>query len=514
MNFISNVQRYLDRNIIAAVTKRISKRVQRIAAEPFGAQDSMFRYLISKAKDTQFGLDHGFKSIGNYEAFKSSVPLRTYEAFTPYINQIVAGEQHVLWPGKPVYFAYTSGTTSGTKYIPITTDFIPPYVGSARNAVSMYIAETGNISCITGKLLFFTHNIEIDRLNGIPVRPIAGIAQAYIPRFFRSKFLPSDETNRIEDFEKNTDISVQETVHQDVTLISGISPWVQLYFNKLTEKTGKVIKDIFPNFSVRVHGGVNDQPYRATLEGSIGKKVDTIELYPSTEGFIAFQDSQKEPGLLLNLQGGIFYEFVPADEILSDNPTRISLRDVELNVNYAIILNNNAGLWGYSLGDIVKFISRNPFRLVITGRTTHFVSTTGEHLIAGDVEAALADISSETGARTIDFIVAPQIHPESGLPYHEWFIEFEKQPPDLDRFASRLNTLVGNRNINYQEFCEAKIMLHLEIKVVCRGGFVQYMKSIGKLGGQNKVPHLSNDRKMADALMKYVAPCSKSGKPA
>jgi hypothetical protein len=504
-------KRRLDARVFMQIAKHDYNKVKRAVARPFAAQDAAFDYLVFRAKDTRFGREHDFHSIACYKDFKLRVPLRDYEALHPYINAIIAGESDVLWPGRPIAFAYTSGTTSRAKYIPITPDFLLPYRLSARKAVCMYIAETGNAWCMLGRLLYFTHDIEIERLRGLPVRPIAGIAKAHAPYFFRKRFLPSDRTNRMQSFEESIEMSVNETVHEDVTLISGIAPWIQLYFNKLIERTGRPIKDVFPNFSVLINGGVNTDPYITNLSKSIGKAVDTIELYPSSEGFIGFRYSQNEPGLVLNLSMNVFYEFVPLSEVFSANPTRVSLRDVEMGVDYAVVLNTNSGLWGYNLGDVIRFISKNPHRFLMVGRTAHFISTTGEHLIAENVESALADISEKVDIRITELTVAPQIHPRSGLPYHEWFIEFEKEPTNMEDFTARLNTLVGRKNINYEEFCEAKIILPLQVRVVARGGFIQYMKSIGKLGGQNKVPRLSNDRKIADAMMKYVVPSPESG---
>ena len=498
---MSIIQRYFGKRFIISTAKLFSKKVQRIAAWPLQAQDHTLQYLVSRAKDTRFGRNHYFHSIENYEDFKKCVPLRDYEGLKEYIDVIIEGGVDVLWPGRPIYFAYTSGTTACRKYIPVTKDSIASYRRSARNALLTYIDESGHTSCISGRAVFFTHNIELTRFNDVPVGPISGIAYDHAHQFVKKRTLPSEATGRIKDFEKKIDMSVEETIGKNVTLINGIPPWVQLYFNKLIEQTGKPIKDIFPNFSLLAHFGANIEPYRAKLERSIGKKVDTVNGYAASEGFIAFQDSQVEPGLLLNLQGGIFYEFVPASEAFADNPTRVSLRDVELGVDYVVILNTNAGLWGYNLGDKVRFVSKNPYRLVITGRTKHFLSTAGEHLITEEVESALTEASNENGACVSEFTVAPQIDLRSGLPYHEWFIEFENPPSKLDQFAQELNTWVCNKNINYKEFCEeARIILPLQIRAVPKGGFARFMKSAGKLGGQNKVPHLLNDRSVANAL--------------
>jgi hypothetical protein len=315
--------------------------------------------------------------------------------------------------------------------------------------------------------------------------------------------LPSYETNCIEDWETKLQKIVDETINQNMTLISGIPPWMQMYFDELTNRTGKKIGDIFPNFSVMVQGGVNFEPYKAKLFESIGRKIDCIELYPASEGFFAFQDSQEVEGLLLNTNDGIFFEFVPAGEIFNENPARISLKDVKPGENYAMIINSNAGLWGYNIGDTVKFVSTDPYRIVVTGRTKHFISAFGEHVIGEEVEHSLLDAAQEDSVQVTEFTVAPMIQQGEGKSYHEWFIEFERKPQNIDLFAQKLNDNLRNRNIYYDDLITGNILTPLKITPVKKNGFIDYMKSIGKLGGQNKVPRLSNDRKIADDLMKW-----------
>jgi hypothetical protein len=289
-----------------------------------------------------------------------------------------------------------------------------------------------------------------------------------------------------------------------MTLISGIPPWAQMYFDRLIEKTGKKIKDIFPNFSVLVHGGVNFEPYRNKLFESIGNPVAAIETFPASEGFIAFQDSQDAEGLLLNTNSGIYFEFVPANEIFNANPTRLSLKEVKVGENYALLINSNAGLWGYNIGDTVKFVSTNPYRLVVTGRIKHFISAFGEHVIGEEVEQSLIKAAEEEGVHITEFTVAPMITQGKGKSYHEWFIEFENRPENLDRFAGKVDVNLRKKNIYYDDLITGNILLPLHIRPVKKHGFIDYMKSIGKLGGQNKVPRLSNDRNIASALEKYV----------
>ena len=289
-----------------------------------------------------------------------------------------------------------------------------------------------------------------------------------------------------------------------MTLISGIPPWVQMYFDRLIERTGKKIKDIFPNFSLMVYGGVNFEPYKAKIFESIGRKIDSIETFPASEGFIAFQDSQEQEGLLLNTSSGIFFEFIPAGEIFEANPTRLQLKDVKAGENYVMIINNNAGLWGYNLGDTIKFVSTEPYRLIVTGRTKHFISAFGEHVIGEEVEQALMKAASEEHVHITEFTVAPMVEDIAGKSYHEWFIEFENKPADMTEFIKKLDAQMREKNIYYDDLVSGNILQPLKITPVRKHGFIDYMKSIGKLGGQNKVPRLSNDRKIADELMKWA----------
>jgi len=482
---------------IAAETKRWSR-------EPEVHQAKIMEYLVDQARDTVFGKDHSFGLIKDYESFKKHVPIRDYEELKPYIERVVAGEPDILWKGKPAYLAKTSGTTSGIKYIPITRESIPNHVNSGRNALLSYIHETGNSSFIDGDLIFLQGSTELEKKAGINTGRLSGIVSHIIPSYIRGNQKPSPETNILHDWEEKLEKIIDETLHANLTLISGIPPWVQMYFDRIQARTGKKIKDVFPNFSVFAYGGVNFEPYKAKLIESIGKEVDLIETYPSSEGFIAYQDTQTEPGLLMLLNSGIFFEFIPTDEYFNENPTRLSIEDVELGKNYALIINNNAGLWGYSIGDTIKFVSKNPYRIVVTGRIKHFISAFGEHVIGEEVENAMKRTMEKfPEVELIEFSVAPQVTPTEGLPHHEWFIEFAKTPKDSKAFALELDGHMRKLNVYYDDLITGNILQVLKITSLRKNGFIDYMKSQGKLGGQNKVPRLSNDRKLADQLTTY-----------
>ncbi|WP_299524960.1 GH3 auxin-responsive promoter family protein [uncultured Lutibacter sp.] len=466
-------------------------------------QQKVFKNLIAQAKNTSFGKDHNFSDIKSYEDFKKQVPIRDYEALKPYVEKVVEGQSDVLWKGKPLYFAKTSGTTSGAKYIPLTKESMPMHISAARNSLLLYIAETKKTAFVDGKMIFLQGSPELDDKNGVKTGRLSGIAAHYIPQYLTKNRLPSWETNCIEDWEIKIEAIVDETINENMTLISGIPSWVQMYFEKITERTGKKVGDVFPNFNLFVYGGVNFEPYRNKFEDLIGRKVDTIELYPASEGFIAYQDSQKEKGMMLLADNGMFYEFIPSEEFFEENPTRLSLADVKIGVNYVIILNTNAGLWGYNIGDTVEFFSVNPPRIMVTGRIKHFISAFGEHVIGKEVEQAINENTTNTNIGITEFTVAPQITPQSGLPYHEWFIEFENEPENLQDFAAKIDISMQQQNMYYLDLIVGKILQPLKITSIEKGGFNSYMKSIGKLGGQNKVPRLSDNRKIANELSKF-----------
>ncbi len=482
----------------------IAAETRQWSSQPGAFQERIRRHIVKKAAGTKFGVDHGFSAITNYSDFKKNIPIRDYEALKPYIEDVIEGKPDILWPGKPAYLSKTSGTTSGTKYIPVTKDSIPNHINSARNALLSYVYESGRGAFLDGKLIFLSGSPELDKKGGINTGRLSGIVNHHVPGYLRGNQMPTYATNCIADWEEKLEKIIDETLPERMTLISGIPPWVQMYFDKIKERTGKQIKDVFPDFSLFVYGGVNFEPYRAKLFETIGKKVDSIELYPASEGFIAYQDSQFEEGMLMLLNSGIFFEFIPADEYYNENPTRLWIDEVELGKNYALIINSNAGLWGYSIGDTIKFVSKEPYRIIVSGRIKHFISAFGEHVIGEEVEKAMkATMLQFPEVELVEFTVAPQVTPEKGLPHHEWLIEFANPPADEKLFSLKLDEHLRKLNVYYDDLIVGNILRPLKVTAVKKGGFIEYMKSMGKLGGQNKVPRLSNDRKIADELLKH-----------
>ncbi len=493
------IKSFLAKPFASYIYKGIRKGMSTAVAD----QENILKLLLKVGRTTEIGKANSLEKVNTYEEYRQAMPILDYEQMRPWVDKIKEGRHNVLWKGKPIYFAKTSGTTSGTKYIPITKESIPNHINTARNALLCYMAETGNTKFADGKLIFLSGSPELERVGGIPTGRLSGIVNHHVPKYLRTNQLPSYETNCIEDWETKLNKVVGETINQNMTLISGIPPWMQMYFDELIKRSGKKVGELFPNFSVMVQGGVNFEPYKAKLFESIGRKIDTIELFPASEGFFAFQDSQEAEGLLLNTNSGIFFEFVPAGEIFNEFPTRLSLKEVKVGENYALIINSNAGLWGYNLGDTVKFLSVDPYRLIVTGRTKHFISAFGEHVIGEEVEYSMLKAAKEQQVQITEFTVAPFVSSDAGKSYHEWFVEFENMPHNLEAFAASVDENLRKKNVYYDDLVGGNILSPLKITPIRKNGFIDYMKSIGKLGGQNKVPRLSNDRKIANELADF-----------
>ena len=491
--------------IVRTLAVRVHKQIEFMTANPHKFQDAIFQNLINKGKSTVFGKERGFADIKSHQDYIREVSIQSYEDIRPYMERAIAGEKNVLWPGRPKYIVGTSGTTGGIKYIPLSKDSLPYHYQTARNAVFNYCLKYGLLKIFNGKLLFLSGSPELEKMGGIHTGRLSGIVNHQVPRWLKFNQVPSYATNSIEDWEEKIDAIVVESLAEDMTMISGIPPWVLMYYEKLLEKSGKnSIKEIFPNYALSVYGGVNYQPYRQRFAELVGDEVDYIDTYPSSEGFVAFQDVKgTDAGLLLNVNGGVYFEFVPAEQVHDSNPDRLTLREVEVGKDYAIIMNNNAGLWASRLGDIVSFVSTEPYRLVIKGRVEQFISAFGEHVIAGDVESAMSTAITGTGIKISEFTVAPMVSPQDGgLPYHEWLVELEEEynMSDLAAFRRILDQCMQSNNFHYKDLVGGKVIRSLELTVIPKGSMHQYLKSQGKLGGQNKMPRLSNDRTIADAL--------------
>ncbi|XOD67606.1 MAG: GH3 auxin-responsive promoter family protein [Flavobacteriales bacterium Tduv] len=490
--------------VVKSLAATVRRKTIRCSMQPIQTQNEALLILLDAAKGTRFGEAHGLKAVRTYEEFKRAVPIRDYETFRPYIDRILSGEVNVLCKGKPLYLTKTSGTTSGVKYIPLTKNALTNQIRAARSALLQYVYETGNDRFLSGKMIFLQGSPKLTDSAGIKTGRLSGIVAHHVPKYLQSNRMPGWETNCIEDWEQKVDAIVDETLQEDMRLISGIPPWIKMYFEKLRHRSGKTIGDLFPNFSLMVTGGVNYTPYQKAIQELVGRKIDIIQTYPASEGFIAYQDTREEEGLLLLLDQGIFYEFIPLVEIFSRNPGRINLEKVDIGVDYVLIVSTNSGLWAYNMGDTIRFVSKDPYRIIVTGRVDHFTSSFGEHVIAYEVEASLEEAMKKQSCTIVDFTVAPQVNPLEGLPHHEWYIEFKKSPKNLEAFAQEIDQALRKKNIYYNDLISGNILSPLIIRRVRNDGMKEYMKSIGKLGGQYKLPRLSNGKEIADGLKDYL----------
>ena len=484
------------------IARIVSAKEAKKAANARGAQRRLLQELLLRAESTAFGRDHGLREGMSLEEYQAAVPIRDYEGLKPWVQRSVQGESDVLWPGKPDYFCKTSGTTSGAKFIPITPDSMPNHIGSARNALLQYIHNSKSARFVEGKMIFLQGSPELSKTEGgVFMGRLSGIVAHHVPDYLQVNRLPSLEANCTEPWEAKVNAIVEETKDQDLRLISGIPSWVQNYFERLLEVTGAAnVKEVFPNFELFVFGGVAFEPYRERFRSLIGGEVATVELFPASEGFFAYQDQLDGSGLRLNVDDGIFYEFVPAAEYFESNRRRLPLHEIELGVQYALIITSNAGLWSYDIGDTIKFVSRDPYRLVVTGRIKHFTSAFGEHVIAEEVEGAVQDAMAKAGGVVTEFHVAPEVNPQEGLPFHEWFVEFSKAPDDEKAFEAAVNAGVIQRNPYYRDLISGSILQNAQLRKLEKGVFHQAMANRGKLGGQNKPPRLANGREFASEL--------------
>ncbi|KFC23912.1 GH3 auxin-responsive promoter family protein [Epilithonimonas lactis] len=493
---------FIKKNIALIWAKKHIAKTKDFKTNAVKNQEELLLSLVKTAEKTLFGREHQFEGIKTIDDFRNNVPIADYEDLKPYIEKVKKGQSKILWPDLPEYFAKTSGTTSGAKYIPISKEAMPYQIGGAQSALFHYIAKKNNADFVGGKMIFLQGSPELQEINGIKNGRLSGIVAHHIPNYLQKNRLPSWETNCIEDWETKIDKIVEETEKENMTLISGIPPWLIMYFEKLIDRHGKKITEIFPNLQLIITGGVNYEPYRDKMNELLGKPVDIVQTFPASEGFFAFQDDYTKEGLLLLTNHGIFYEFVPLEEFGKANAKRLTLKDVELNKDYALILTTNSGLWAYSIGDVVRFIDKNPHRILVSGRTKHFTSAFGEHVIAFEVEEALKVTVEKFPAQITEFHLAPQVNPAQGLPYHEWFIEFEKEPESFEAFKSELDLQLRKRNTYYDDLISGSILQPLVITKLKKNAFQDYAKSEGKLGGQNKIPRLANDRKIALYLEK------------
>jgi hypothetical protein len=494
--------------IIGELVRQLARirygRIQRAVAQPERVQRQTLMKLIHRARHTQWGRRFSYETIESVEDYQGRVPLGTYQDFEPYWAQSLKGVWDVTWPGPVRYFAITSGTTSGNKLIPISPDGWRSNQRAGLDTVVLYMIPTGDTRLFDGKFLFLGGSTSLqDTGHGTYIGDMSGIQTVRLPWYLRHLYSPGREVAAIENWEEKIVRIAEVASKQDIRGISGIPSWMVILFETVLEVTGKRhVRDVWPNLRLLIHGGVDFSPYRADFRERLGDDVTFFEVYPASEGFVAMTGDLERHDLLLMLDYGIFYEFVRVDELESPSPTRLPVWEVDTETNYAIVLSTNSGLWSYVLGDTVRFTGLEPHTIRITGRTRHFLSAFGEHLIVEEVEDALSRACTAFDADIQDYTVAP-LYPEAErrVPAHQWLIEFRSLPGDLAAFARRVDERVRERNDDYAAHRSGAGMLVPEVVALPKGCIYEVMKRRGKLGGQNKLPRLQNNRELADLVL-------------
>ena len=476
---------------------------------PEEVQNETFKYLVNKAKDTEWGKKYGYSDIKTYSDFAHNVPVSDYDSLKSYIERIRNGEQNILWPGETKWFAKSSGTTNDkSKFIPVTNDALENcHFRGGKDVMAIYTKVYPESNIFTGKSLVLGGSHEI---NNIDNRSYYGDLSAVIIENlpFWARFLKanSQETSLMKDWDVKIQRMADEALKANVTNIAGVPSWTLVLLKHILEKTGKNnIKEVWPNLELFIHGGVSFDPYREQFKKLIPGKMNYMETYNASEGFFAIQNNLNRKDLLLMLDYGVFYEFIPMSTFGTGNEKIIPLQEVETDVNYAMLISTNGGLWRYLIGDTVMFTSKYPFKIIITGRTKHFINAFGEELIIENSDKAVEIATKRTGAQIREYTGAPIFPEENQKGGHEWIFEFEKKPDDINYFVDVFDTALKTLNSDYEAKRYRNMTIdYPKIHIAPDGLFYKWMQKRGKLGGQNKVPRLSNNRKHIDELLQLI----------
>lgn len=491
-------------SILSWVIKKRIHQIELFKKYPIDAQKAVFWKLIKSAKQTKFGKDHGFKDIDSYEDFKNQVPIRPYEDFYIYIEMLRKGKEDILWPGKTKWFAKSSGTTNAkSKYIPITIEALEDsHYKAGKDMLCLYCSNHENSNIFNGKGLMLGGSQEKNSIYNFTDGDLSAILIDNFPFWVRMHRVPDSETALMGEWEDKIEKISDQAMNEDITNITGVPSWMLLLLNKIIEKKGvDNLIEVWPNLELYIHGGVNFAPYKNKFETIIpSKKMNYLEVYNASEGMFAIQDQNDSKEMLLMLDYGIFYEFIPMETFFK-NQKVIDLSEVELNKDYAIIISTNTGLWRYIIGDTVKFTSINPYRITIVGRTKSFINAFGEELVVENAETALEKISKRYNAIINEYTAYP-VFKDSKNAYHEWLIEFSKPPLDIDNFQVDLDVELQNLNSDYEAKRNKNLLLsNLKIKTMEKGTFYNWLKENNRLGGQNKIRRLSNDDIIAKQIL-------------
>jgi len=495
-----------------AISSLARMRLWRIDAwkhHPIDAQREVLQDLVTAGQYTEFGRKYGFSSLFNLRDFKQTVPIHEYEDIKPYIERMMNGEQNVLWNTPVYWFAKSSGTTSEkSKFIPVSDESLEDgHYKAAKDVLTMYYAFNPESDLLTGKGLVLGGSHTINPINAeAQYGDLSAVLLQNSPIWGRWLRTPELSIALMDEWESKIEMLAQSTIKENVTSISGVPTWTLVLFRRILEITGKnCIADVWPNLELYMHGGVSFTPYRDQFHKLIGKPIHYLEMYNASEGFFAAQESPAEKGMLLFTDHGIFMEFMPVDEYGKQNPETIGLKEVEIGKNYALVISTNGGLWRYLLGDTIQFVSLNPFKIKVSGRVKHFINAFGEEVIVENTDKAIAMACEQTGAVVNDYTAAPVYFSEGSNGGHEWLVEFEKAPHNLEQFIDVLDASLKSVNSDYEAKRHKDIALRKPIlRPLQKGAFASWLKSKGKLGGQHKVPRLSNDRKIIEEILQIA----------
>ena len=477
---------------------------------PYDVQDEWFQTLISTAQHTEWGKTHGYASIYNQQQFKERVPIQNYDTIKPYIERMLSGEQNVLWPSEIKWFAKSSGTTNDrSKFIPVSAESLEEcHFKGGKDLLSMYCDNRPNAKIFTGKCLVLGGSHQINQLNSdSSCGDLSAVLIKNLPFWAEFYRTPDMSITLMDNFEEKVEKMARATIDVNVTNISGVPTWNIVLAKRVLEITGKNnLLEVWPNLELYFHGAVNFKPYREQFKKLIpSDDMYYLETYNASEGFFGIQDQPNSEEMLLMLDYGIYYEFLPMEDLNAENPKTLGLDEVELNKNYALIISTNAGLWRYMIGDTIKFTSLSPHRIQITGRTKHFINAFGEELIIDNAEKGLSKACRETNAIIRDYTAGPIYFKGNDAGGHEWIIEFEQKPDDIEKFTDLLDSTLREANSDYDAKRYKDMALRRPlVHVASEGTFYNWMKSRGKLGGQHKVPRLANNRVYVDEILKMM----------
>ncbi len=479
-------------------------------ANPAEAQHAVWQDLLAAGQYTEFGRQYDFSRIQSLADYKKAVPVQRYEDLKPFIERMLQGEENVLWNTPVGWFAKSSGTTSDkSKFIPVSEESLKDnHYKASKDVLSLYYASHPESELLTGKALVIGGSHQINQYNeGVQYGDLSAVILQNSPFWSNWIRTPDLSIALMDEWEEKIEALAQSTLKENVTSMAGVPTWLIVLLKRILEITGKqTIKEVWPSLELYMHGGVSFVPYRQQFEKLIGAPINYMEMYNASEGFFSAQDDLAQEGMLLMCDHGIFYEFMPSSEWDKDDPETIQLNEVETGKNYAPVITTNGGLWRYVLGDTIQFTSLHPFRVRVSGRIKHFINAFGEEVIVDNTDNAIAMACEQTGAAVTDYTAAPIYFSDEGNGAHEWLLEFEREPPSLPEFVRIMDASLQRLNSDYEAKRHKGIALRLpEVTVIPKGSFAAWLSSKGKLGGQHKVPRLSNDRATLEEICRFVS---------